>query len=54
MFAIINLGLLCIEVILIVAWLLNPENNYEVAIVILGILLIIMESFRRFLIKEHK
>jgi len=54
MFAIINLGLLCIEIILIVAWLLDPKESYISVIVILGILLAILESYRKFLIKGHK
>ncbi len=54
LFAVINLGILSIEILLVAAWFINPEGNYETAIVVLGVLLIIMESYRRFLIKEHK
>jgi hypothetical protein len=54
MFAILNLGLLCIEIILIVAWFLDPKESYISVIVILGVLLAIMESYRRFLIKGHE
>jgi hypothetical protein len=54
LFAVINLGILSIEILLVAAWFINPEGNYEAAIVVLGVLLIIMESYRRFLIKEPK
>lgn len=54
MFAIFNLGLLSIEILLLIAWLIQPSDNYVVALVINGIFLICMESFRRFLRKNRK
>lgn len=54
MFAFFNVGLLCIEIILIASWIMYPNDNLVTAIVIFGILLVSLESFRRFLKKRVK
>ena len=52
MFAFFNLGLLSIEIILIVSWLIHPTDALVTIIVIVGIILASMESFRRFMKKS--